>query len=270
MKTKTILVAAIMVLTANMAQAQMKLNLHYEQIITERGELADYALECIGQDNAILEKDTTYNLLSVKRVVNATKSKQPALKTPETSHFEMNKAQKNIDSRVPKYAPLSEEAAHAVNAGQKARAVAKQIFRIRETRNYILSGEVEHMPADGKSMELVLHELNKQEKALMELFLGRKTIVKKSEQVIVELPKEELKIEKAIARFNKDKGIVAINDTTGEPIVIEVQRYTQRVLAEEQPKSKKAAPIYETKIVRSNIQVKYEGKVILHSVLKEK
>lgn len=258
----------LMLMAAAVVSAQMKFEIYYTQVINERGELADYALECLGQDNAILTSDTIYTLDKISKPAPKPADKnvgpqQPMPQRKENAHHHRHTA-------IPKYAPLNEEAAHAASPAKKAAAVASQIFRLRETRNDILSGEVEHAPADGKAMGLVLDELKKQEKALMELFLGRKTTIKKKEIIQVNVDSDELEINKAIARFSNDRGIVAINDTTGEPIMLSIQRYTQRVLAAEQPKKKKAEPIYETCIVRSNVQVSYDGNIMFERVYKDK
>lgn len=259
----------LMMMATAVVSAQMKFEIYYTQVINERGELADYALECLGQDNAILTSDTVYTLDKISKPATKPANTNTA---PQQQPKPQNKdkASHNRHTAIPKYAPLNEEAAHAASPAKKAAAVASQIFRLRETRNDILSGEVEHAPADGKAMSIVLDEIKKQERALVELFLGRKTTIRKKETIQVNVDSDELEINKAIARFSADKGIVAINDTTGEPIMLSIQRYTQRVLAAEQPKKKKAEPIYETRIVRSNVQVSYDGNILFERVYKDK
>lgn len=72
-------------------------------------------------------------------------------------------------------APYPEDVLKAATPMAQAHAVAKQIFHLRETRMYLLNGEVEHAPADGEAMKLVLEELDKQEQALTALFMGKKS-----------------------------------------------------------------------------------------------
>ena len=69
--------------------------------------------------------------------------------------------------------PYMENVLKAATPLAQAHAVAQQIMHIRETRMFLLSGEVEKEPADGKAMQLVLDELDKQEQALTELFVGK-------------------------------------------------------------------------------------------------
>lgn len=81
-------------------------------------------------------------------------------------------------------APYPEEVLKASTPRAQAYEVAKQIFHIRETRMYLLSGEVEHAPADGKAMKLVLEELDKQERELTELFVGKRSVTTEHKRVL--------------------------------------------------------------------------------------
>jgi len=171
----------------------------------EPGIYARYAEAMIGADNAVTEARTVYTiedihigtstipdysrphkvsteggiplLLNINEkgllvgynapsCIEKNKQKQSAAKKQEDIKF---KKTKNT------VIPYPEEALKAVNEQAQAFEVAKQIFHLRETRMYLLSGEIEHAPADGKAMDLVLTELNRQEKALTELFVGKRS-----------------------------------------------------------------------------------------------
>ena len=75
----------------------------------------------------------------------------------------------------PESMPLTDEQLDFRKEEDRAKAIAKQIYRIRESRVYLLGGEVEHAPADGKAMQLVLDELKEEEQKLVSLFTGRIT-----------------------------------------------------------------------------------------------
>lgn len=81
-------------------------------------------------------------------------------------------------------APYPEEVLKASTPQAQAYEIAKHIFHIRETRMYLLSGEVEHAPADGKAMELVLAELDKQERELTELFVGKRSVTTEHKRIM--------------------------------------------------------------------------------------
>lgn len=96
--------------------------------------------------------------------------KSKTIKTHE-SNYKSGK-QPAAKSQLP---PYSEDVLKAATPEAQAYEVAKQIFHLRETRMYLINGEVEHAPADGKAMELVLAETERQERALTELFVGKKS-----------------------------------------------------------------------------------------------
>ncbi len=78
-------------------------------------------------------------------------------------------------SRSPKVLPLQESTFKNDTALYQAKAVAKQIFQLRDNRAYLLSGEMENMPTDGTALKTLLAEIDKQEKALTALFTGTVT-----------------------------------------------------------------------------------------------
>ena len=115
----------------------------------------------------------------------------------------------------------------------QAQEVAKQIFHLRETRMYLLTGEVEHAPADGKSMELVLNELDKQERALTELFVGKKEIRTEHKLVRFE-PKEE----GHLLFFSEENGFTESDNIDADTIAVQMI-CMQQTLAPVDPKAKK-------------------------------
>lgn len=171
----------------------------------EPGVYAQYAEEILGATEAIQERKTVYRIEDIKigtrtetdynrpHKVNIESGTPLLLNINDkgrlvgyNTEMEVKKLnQKDITSShsAGKYrnsnqcrlAPLPEEVLKAATPQAQAFEVAKQIFHIRETRMYLLNGEVEHAPADGRSMELVLDELARQERELTELFVGKKS-----------------------------------------------------------------------------------------------
>ena len=60
----------------------------------------------------------------------------------------------------------------AGSTARQAEVAAKQIYRIRESRLNILTGDADNLPPDGEAMKLVIQQLEEQEKALTNLFTG--------------------------------------------------------------------------------------------------
>lgn len=111
---------------------------------------------------------------------------------------------------------MTEDMLMAGSSAKMAELVAKEIYKIRDSKNALLRGEVESMPKDGESLKLVLDKLDEQEKAMTELFSG--TIEKETKTYTFTItPTQD--VTKAIAfRFSKKMGVVGINDLGGSPI----------------------------------------------------
>jgi hypothetical protein len=62
---------------------------------------------------------------------------------------------------------FSQETLMAGSTAKQAELVARQIFDLRRNRNDILSGEAVNMPPDGNAYNVVMQEINRQEKALL-------------------------------------------------------------------------------------------------------
>ncbi|MGN0236362.1 MAG: DUF4831 family protein [Paludibacteraceae bacterium] len=144
-------------------------------------------------------------------------------------------------AKQPAVLPLMEEQLKAQSPAQRAEAVAKQIYRIREARMYLLSGEIENAPGDGKGLEVALKELSRQEKELVQLFTGkrsRKTMVK----TIQYMPTKSE--EKPLLYFSLENGVTAEEDASALPIMLNFIARKQ-VLAPSSPTKKKdkAAPV---------------------------
>ena len=133
-----------------------------------------------------------------------TSPKQPAAKTP-----------------APSASVLSEELLMAGSTSRQAEVAAKQIYRIRESRLDILTGEADNLPPDGDAMKLVIQQLEAQEQALTNLFTG--TTQKETDTYEVNIiPADELEKE-VIFRFSKPLGIVDADDLGGAPVYMNLK-----------------------------------------------
>jgi hypothetical protein len=121
--------------------------------------------------------------------------------------------------------PLLEEQFMAGSIAKMAEGAAKQIYRIRETRLNILGGDVEHVPADGQAMQLVLDKLNKQEQALVALFVGTTQITHHT-HTFRYFPVDDVEKE-VVCRLSKHIGIVDKNDLSGEPVYLTLKAHKQ-------------------------------------------
>lgn len=111
---------------------------------------------------------------------------------------------------------LSEELLMAGSTARQAEVAAKQIYRIRESRMDILTGEADNLPPDGEAMKLVIQQLEAQEQTLSHLFTGTTEKTTDIYEVSV-IPSDELDKE-VIFRFSKQLGIVDADDLGGAPV----------------------------------------------------
>ena len=160
--------------------------------------------------------------------------------------------------------PLLEEQFIASSVAKMAEGAAKQIYRIRETRLNLLAGEVEHVPADGTAMKLVLEELDKREKALAELFIGKESIEHKSQELIY-IPKDEAG-EEIICRFSMHSGIVAVDDLSGEPVYLRTQATKQELgyMVEINGKTPTLSQLHYNIPGEGTFTITYKGKELLN------
>jgi len=187
-----------------------KININYNVI---PDTLKNFAVE-------INPKSTAYNLyLSENRIikgVNASNgsSKDAPLKITEKV------VEENIDTTILfNYSVLSEDALMAISDAKMAEMAAKQIFKIRESRMEILSGESE-TEYKGDALQLVISELGRIEKELIALFEG-KSITFIETKIFRFIPKSEVKNE-IIFRFSPLLGIVEKDDLAGRAISMSV------------------------------------------------
>jgi len=114
---------------------------------------------------------------------------------------------------------LSEEILRAGSSAKQAELIAKQIYRLRESKTNILTGEADNMPPDGDAYKLVMSQIDNQEKALTSMFVGTEVI--EAETRTFNIVPDESNIEKNIIfRFSRKLGVVEPNDLAGAPVYL--------------------------------------------------
>jgi hypothetical protein len=158
---------------------------------------------------------------------------------PQTPAEKKTSNQPNTTAETTSINPQSvftEEYLQAGSVSKMAEIAAKQIYRIRESRSDILTGEAENAPRDGEALKIVLANLEAQEKIWMELFTGssytEKKYAKFSVEPIADIEKEVL------FRFSKYRGIVAVDDLSGIPVYINISDLKTVDAVEIDPKRK--------------------------------
>ncbi len=112
---------------------------------------------------------------------------------------------------------LSEEALASGSIAKMAEVAAKQIFRIRESRTDLITGESEHAPKDGEGLKVLIQQLEEQENALMALFIGQTQVEKQFARIKYTPTGDELN-HQILFRFSIHNGLVEKENLSGEPI----------------------------------------------------
>ena len=133
---------------------------------------------------------------------------------------------KNTEPAEIHVAPVyTEEYLMAGSVVRQAEVAAKQIFRFRETKMDILTGDADNMPPDGEAMKITLKYLEEQEKAWTNLFTG--SCVKETfYHDITVIPQDDMN-DNVLFRFSRKQGILSADDLGGEPVYINL-RVTER------------------------------------------
>ncbi len=241
-----------------MPQNEVSITLHYDVIEEQPGKFYQYADRYLGTKKVITEAKTIYSLTGISTQLLSKADANRAYKVAGTSGINEQLISLSKDGRWIGYnlgnvateleadeqdnmtisiaknsesicalMPLLEEQFMASSVAKMAEGAAKQIYHIRETRLNLLAGDVEHVPADGEAMKLVLAELDKQEQMLTELFIGKRSIEHKS-HTLSYLPEENTE-NTVLCRFSVHTGVVGADDLSGEPIYMNVKAKKQEL-----------------------------------------
>lgn len=141
--------------------------------------------------------------------------------TPVESELDLIKKNKPEPVSATNTSVFSEELLMAGSTARQAEVVAKMIYRIRESRLNILTGEADNLPPDGAAMKIVMDELEAQEKALTNLFTGIDT--RSTELYEVEVVPHDNLDKEVLFRFSELLGVVDADDLGGAPVYMNLK-----------------------------------------------
>ena len=163
---------------------------------------------------------------------------------------------------------LSEEILKAGSKAKQAELTAREIFSIRESKRNLLKGDVDNMPADGASFQIMIDNLNAQEEALLSLFEGVSQ-VEDVERVIEYVPTENVDNE-VLFRFSSYEGFVDKDDLIGEPYYVSVSviedNRMEPVAVEGKKKSANNGIAFNIP-GKASVKISYDGEVIAQTTM---
>lgn len=122
------------------------------------------------------------------------------------------------ETSTPAYAVLTEEQLAAGSTAKMAEMAAKQIYRLRESRLNLVTGDVDQLPADGESFKLIMKQLDDQEAALTAMFLG--STKKENITKVIRVNPAAKEGKEMLFRFSKYLGVVDNDNLAGVPVYI--------------------------------------------------
>ncbi|GHT76706.1 DUF4831 domain-containing protein [Bacteroidia bacterium] len=266
----------------------LNVEIEYTETIRKAGSYAKYASRYLGLKDAeiIIEDETNYTLDNVTvtsaSIPNKEKSYLIAFKAKTTAPFvylteDGMLCSINAEYESPKIEPkagisptptsdfnpqsiYTEEYLRSGSISKMAEVAAKNIYKIRESRQDILTGETDNVPKDGEAMKLILKNLDAQEKAWMELFTGTSATMKHHKQIVVE-PTGEINHE-ILFRFSKYLGVVDTDDLSGQPVYWSLKDLKTVEIAPVDPKkqTKEALSLVYNVPGKANLSLFYENK----------
>lgn len=261
----------------SMPKSVLVFEVEMEKQIQEPGPFYLYAKRFLGASEVITEHAENYKMLNVhmkvKTVADATRqyviplnmkdlpsiqindngilcsiNKQMDLvkKHPSKKHPSKKEHPKPLKEKDDNLMPLGEEQMQANSIAKMAEGVAQQIYRIRENRLSLLMGDVDVLPADGEALKITLERLDREERELCELFVG-KTITERQLQVVEYTPYQSVE-NHVLFRVSPLLGIVPSSDLSGAPVYLTLQAKLPEFL----PETKKSAKNKENTVFYYN------------------
>ncbi len=136
---------------------------------------------------------------------------------------------------------MTEDMLRATSTAKRAELAATKIYELRQSRNDIISGNADQMPADGAAMKLALDNIDRQEAALTAMFLGT---AQKSTSVrtYTVVPTSDDSQRTIGARMSVTEGPVDLDDLTGIPVYIEIKTVERASLPRNEKGEEKKFP----------------------------
>ena len=142
---------------------------------------------------------------------------------------------------------MSEEILSCGSTAKMAELTAHEIYDLRENRTMLIKGQADFMPQDGRQMQIMLDELDRQDRSLTSLFLGV-TRRDTTEHVLWVVPDTTMvrsggTSRQVLFRLSQIHGLVEPDDLSGAPYYISIEDISQLPapeLAGKKPKQSEA------------------------------
>ena len=206
-----------------------------EHDVTLAGPYARYAQKFLGVRGALSDK-TLYTVREARMALCPERTPAGSLLPADRVQATNYLGDAESFSRVPfDKRTLSDESLETA-----ARNAANTLFSIRQRRMELITSEAgEHV--FGAGLQAALKELDRQEQAYTELFLGKRVVTTSVKRVVV-VP-DPAKQKYILCRFSSDRGVLPDSDLTGEIVLLQLDKESDCAfpLAPASPKAARTA-----------------------------
>ena len=108
----------------------------------------------------------------------------------------------------------------ATTTSKRAEIAAQEIYRLRDSRTAVLSGETDQPFADGQALRIAVQGLDAAERSLTERFIGTTDTIT---YVRLIRPLDVVEGQQVALRFSEREGLLSSDDLRGEPIYLETK-----------------------------------------------
>lgn len=155
---------------------------------------------------------------------------------------------------------LTEEMLNSGSDMKMAELAAKQIYRLRESRTDLITGDSDQRP-DGEALKIMLRQIDEQEQLLTAMFTGTVSRTRKTTTVRW-MPEKECS-NMVVARISEKEGVVDKDNLSGRPLYLTMEN----IVKGEEPLDSKGNPLELSKNAviynipgKADITLTYGGK----------
>lgn len=235
-------------LTYTLPKTVVKIEIETKKVIKKAGPYYRYSQRFLNLNNVITEDSEEWILKGVKMTTTGTPDEENRYSifssgdnsasminlTPEgilaginntNSYHPTSPSKDEKEGYIPTIEdidfdkiPLHEDLLLKTSTAAMAQEAANMIYKIRNNRTDLLSGELENLPPDGEAYKTVLDELNKLEQDFISLFTGKTETITQKETIEITPDPLSSYNNYVLCRFSKQKGLIDAMDITGTPI----------------------------------------------------